>query len=114
MAAIPAGVKPTSVVFAADYMPPTASVRRASAADGSRLLLQRRRGAADEWWHVPGGRPSRLLPQWWLCFQQWALTFQPAQSLVTGTLLPLQIAGMSPREKGPSSAWPTPSVPWRR
>ena len=100
MAAIPAGVKPTSVVFAADYMPPTASVRRASAADGSRLLLQRRRGAADEWWHVPGGRPSRLLPQWWLCFQQWALTFQPAQSLVTGTLLPLQIAGMSPREKG--------------
>ena len=54
----------------------------------------------DEWWHAPGGKPSRPLPQWWLCFQQWSLTFQPAQTLVVSTLLPLQIAGMSPSEKG--------------
>jgi MFS family permease len=60
----------------------------------------RQRSEADEWWLVPGGKPSRLLPQWWLSFQQCALTFQPAQTLVVSTLLPLQIAGMSPSQKG--------------
>ena len=95
---MPARVKVSRTIFAADYRQPP-EFNSATFRSGSSIGLLRRH-PADEWWHVPGGRPRRLLPQWWLAFQQWALTFQPAQSLVTNTLLPLQIAGMSASAKG--------------
>ena len=98
-AAVPARVKVSRTIFAADYRQPPAFDPAKFRSGGSTASLLRHH-AADEWWHVPGGRPRRLLPQWWLAFQQWALTFQPAQSLVTNTLLPLQIAGMSASAKG--------------
>jgi hypothetical protein len=39
---------------------------------------------------LPGARPTRLLPVWWLSFQQWA-GFNPFSGLIDNYILPLQV-----------------------
>ena len=83
-----------------DYAAPTGALCCDALCFGTHPEISKATGVVDypseEW--LPGARPKRLLPVWWLAFQQWA-GWNPLSGLIDNYILPLQIASLSPDGK---------------